>query len=200
MQKQQVKEINSMSYHPLMVNWQHKRITVIGGGIIAERKIKSFLEQGAIITVISPFITDELSKLVENKIIRWKEKKYDQIDTEDALFIIAATNNVRLNEEIVNRCKQHQLTLNVSNHLTGNTIMPATIKRKHLQIAISTNGASPIVAQKIRNHISQILDEQQIEEEITTIAEKRKAIIGKEENAHSKQKQLHALTDILSLE
>ena len=188
-----------MTYHPLMINWQHKKITVIGGGSVAERKIKSYLKTGAIITIISPVITPNLYQLVQEKEISWQEKTYEPTDTEDALYIIAATNNAALNEEIMKSCEPHQLTLNVSNHRSSNTMMPAIMKQENLQIAVSTNGASPIVAQKVRNQIKQLIEAQQLEYNIARIAKKRREIIDEELN-EQKQQQLQLLTSDFILE
>lgn len=189
-----------MSYHPLMINWQDKKITVIGGGNIAERKIKSYLKTGSIITVVSPLITDNLYQLILEKEITWKEKEYERIDTEDAFYIIAATNNAELNERIIKNCKQNQLTLNVSNHQSSNTMMPAIIKRKNLQIAISTNGASPIVAKKIRDRITQMIVAEQLDERIALIAKKRRVIIEEERDKQTRKNKLQMITRRFSIE
>lgn len=189
-----------MTYHPLMINWQDKIITVIGGGKIAERKIKSYVGSGARITVVSPSVTEDLYQLILEKEVNWKEKHYERIDTEDAFYIIAATSNPALNERIIKNCKQNQLSLNVSNHQSSNTMMPAIIKRKNLQIAISTNGASPMLAKKIRDQIRKMIEAEGLDEEIANIAKQRRAIIAEEADQQVKEEKLHMITSRFSLE
>ena len=179
-----------MTYHPLFINWKDKNITLIGGGSIAERKLLSLLNIGANITVISPSLTSKLQALTERKCFTWHQRKYEVGDVKDAFFVIAATNHSALNADIVSHCAVDQLTLNVSDHLSSNTIMPAIIKRPPLQIAISTTGASPHLAKKIRDEINHLLDQLFLEEEMSMLFEKRKQIVQTVKDEEEKQRQL----------
>lgn len=146
-----------MTYHPLYINWQNRKITVIGAGKIAERKILSFLYTGAQITVISPTITNRLKDLANQHQIYWKQKHYQVTDVCHTFFLIAATNNAQLNKQIIKDCSDVPLTLNVSDHTTSNSMMPAIIPLKHFQLTISSFGKNPQATKQFKKTITPIL-------------------------------------------
>lgn len=148
-----------MLYSPLMIDFTDKKIVVIGGGKVASRKVKSYIDSAAEIKIVSPTVTAEIaSYFIEGK-VNWKKRYFKSADVVDAFFVIAATNNTALNQTIIQECHVNQLTLNVSAASAGNTITPANITRGNIQVAVSTNGMSPIVAKRIRDKIAVLLDE-----------------------------------------
>ncbi|HDR7714868.1 MULTISPECIES: NAD(P)-binding protein [Bacillus cereus group] len=145
--------------YPLTVRVEKKRVVVIGGGKVAGFKIIPLLKQGADIIVISPELDANLVKLVEEKKIRWYQRDYEKSDIKDAFLVVAASSDVVLNEQIAEDSAANQLVNVITNPESGNVHFPAAIHRGLLNVAVSTGGASPKLAKKIRDDIANKYDE-----------------------------------------
>ncbi len=148
-----------MSVYPLTVRIRNKRVVVIGGGRVASYKIAPLLKEGANIVVVSRDLDKSLMKLVESKKIRWFQKDYEKSDLEDAFLVVAATSDAILNEHIAQDASLNQLVNVITNPESGNVHFPATMHRGKLNVAVSTGGASPKLAKKIRDDIAMKYDE-----------------------------------------
>ncbi|PGD36992.1 NAD(P)-binding protein [Bacillus wiedmannii] len=145
--------------YPLTVRVEKKRVVVIGGGKIAGFKIIPLLKQGADIIVISPELDANLVKLVEEKQIRWYQREYEKSDIQGAFLVVAASSDAVLNEQIAEDSTENQLVNVITNPESGNVHFPAAIHRGLLNVAVSTGGASPKLAKKIRDDIANKYDE-----------------------------------------
>ncbi|GAB6432609.1 MULTISPECIES: NAD(P)-binding protein [Bacillus] len=145
--------------YPLTVRVEKKRVVVIGGGKVAGFKIIPLLKQGADIVVISPELDGNLVKLVEEKQIRWYQREYEKSDIKDAFLVVAASGDAVLNEQIAEDSSENQLVNVITNPESGNVHFPAAIHRGLLNVAVSTGGASPKLAKKIRDDIANKYDE-----------------------------------------
>ncbi|MEK4706357.1 NAD(P)-binding protein [Bacillus sp. FSL R10-2780] len=145
--------------YPLTVRVDKKRVVVIGGGKVAGFKIIPLLKQGADIVVVSTELDANLVKLVEEKQIRWYQREYEKSDIKDAFLVVAATSNSVLNEQIAEDASVNQLVNVITNPESGNVHFPAAIHRGLLNVAVSTGGASPKLAKKIRDDIANKYDE-----------------------------------------
>ncbi|PFS11993.1 precorrin-2 dehydrogenase [Bacillus cereus] len=145
--------------YPLTVRVDKKRVVVIGGGKVAGFKIVPLLKQGADIIVISTELDANLVKLVEEKQIRWYQREYKKSDINDAFLVVAATSDSVLNEQIAEDASANQLVNVITNPESGNVHFPAAIHRGLLNVAVSTGGASPKLAKKIRDDIANKYDE-----------------------------------------
>ncbi len=148
-----------MSVYPLTLRIEKKRVVVIGGGRVAAFKIVPLLQEGADIVVVSRELDKSLVGLVEAKKIRWFQKQYEKSDIEGAFLVVAATSDPKLNESIVKDAPSNQLVNVITNPESGNVHFPATIHRGKLNVAVSTGGASPKLAKKIRDDIAVKYDE-----------------------------------------
>ncbi|EMT45108.1 MULTISPECIES: NAD(P)-dependent oxidoreductase [Anoxybacillus] len=144
---------------PLFVRMTGKKVVIAGGGQIAYRRLLPLLDEGACITVISPTAIDAIVHLAEQKKIIWHARHIEPADYVDAFFIIAATNDRHVNEQIATHAAPNQLVNVASDHLVGNVHVPAFFSRGKLKIAITTGGASPILAKEIKAQLEQIFDE-----------------------------------------
>lgn len=141
-------------YYPLMIDLNDRSCVVIGGGKVAERKIESLLAAGGIVTTISPEATPKIEKLFSERKITWEQRGYNQGDLKGHFLVIIATDNPVINSNIyqdVNHAIQLVNIVDSPNLCTF--IVPSTVKRGHLQIAISTQGASPGLAKTIRQKL-----------------------------------------------
>lgn len=145
--------------YPLTVRVNEKRVVVIGGGKVAGFKIIPLLKQGADIVVISPELDANLVKLVEEKKIRWYQREYEKSDIKNAFLVVAASSDSILNEQVAEDAAENQLVNVITNPESGNVHFPAAIHRGLLNIAVSTGGASPKLAKKIRDDIANKYDE-----------------------------------------
>ena len=145
--------------YPLTVRVNEKRVVVIGGGKVAGFKIFPLLKQGADIVVISPELDANLVKLVEEKKIRWYQREYEKSDIKSAFLVVAASSDSILNEQVAEDAAENQLVNVITNPESGNVHFPAAIHRGLLNIAVSTGGASPKLAKKIRDDIANKYDE-----------------------------------------
>ncbi|EEK74179.1 Precorrin-2 dehydrogenase [Bacillus mycoides] len=98
-------------------------------------------------------------KLVEEKQIRWYQREYEKSDIKDAFLVVAATSDSVLNEQIAEDAAVNQLVNVITNPESGNVHFPAAIHRGLLNVAVSTGGASPKLAKKIRDDIANKYDE-----------------------------------------
>ncbi|MEK4738414.1 MULTISPECIES: NAD(P)-binding protein [Bacillus] len=145
--------------YPLTVRVDKKRVVVIGGGKVAGFKIIPLLKQGADIVVVSTELDANLVKLVEEKQIRWYQREYEKSDIKDAFLVVAATSDSVLNERIAEDVSVNQLVNVITNPESGNVHFPAAFHRGLLNVAVSTGGASPKLAKKIRDDIANKYDE-----------------------------------------
>jgi len=140
-----------MSYYPVFLDLSCKKTVVIGGGVVAQRKIETLLECGANIHVISRDLTPELQDMLKKGYIRLLCHEFDESRVEDAFLIIIATNDRDLNQRVSGIARRRNILVNVVDQPEEcSFIVPSVIKRGDLLIAISTSGKSPAMAKRIR--------------------------------------------------
>ncbi|MBR6756161.1 MAG: bifunctional precorrin-2 dehydrogenase/sirohydrochlorin ferrochelatase [Peptococcaceae bacterium] len=136
------------------LNLQDKKCIVVGGGAVAERKILRLLENKAVVTVVSPQLTENLQKLQKQFI--WIADTYQESYLEDSFLVIAATNSREVNQEIAQYCHAHNKLVNIIDSLEeSNFTVNSTVQRGDLLLTISTGGASPALAKKIRQQLEE---------------------------------------------
>ncbi len=121
---------------------------------MAERKVQSLLECGAHVRVVSPVLTGGLIEMASAGTIGYRPGEYRTEDIEGVFLVIAATNSGEVNRKIAADCFARNLLVNaVDDPPNGNFFVPAVVRRGSLQIAISTDGKSPLLARRIREDI-----------------------------------------------
>lgn len=149
-----------MKVYPAMLCLEGKSAVVVGGGKVAERKIRTLLEAGALVTVISPEVTMQIAAWADSGVITWVERKFcEKTDVQEAFLIIAASNDQKVNKQVFYAANPQQL-INVADcPEESNFIVPASFKQGRLIISVSTSGASPGLAAKIKNDLAKQYDE-----------------------------------------
>jgi precorrin-2 dehydrogenase/sirohydrochlorin ferrochelatase len=180
------------SFYPIMLQLAGKKVAVIGGGKVAERKVTGLLGTGALITVISPDATEELKKLADEGKIVWQPTPFSPADVKDALLIFAATNDNQLNQLVKASAEQHQLVTVADAPEESDFHLPSKLKRGRLTIAVSTGGASPMLARKIRANLEQQFD-QSYEDYLEFLFAKRQWILKEVADPDLKRKLLTAI-------
>ncbi|MBI1822147.1 MAG: bifunctional precorrin-2 dehydrogenase/sirohydrochlorin ferrochelatase [Nitrospirae bacterium] len=143
-----------MRYYPIFVNLENRVVIVVGGGPVAERKTLSLIETGANVVLISPDLTVKLKELVHARQIHHLCRFYQPGDLKGAALVIAATDSVEANIQIVRDAESLSLFANnVTSPDHSTFIVPSVIAKKDLQIAISTSGQSPALTRHIREKL-----------------------------------------------
>jgi precorrin-2 dehydrogenase / sirohydrochlorin ferrochelatase len=145
--------------YPISLNLEGKPCVVAGGGKVAYYKLLPLLKEKAEVTVVSPIIIPDIDKLYSEGKINVIRREIEQADYCDAFLIIAATNDQSVNREIYESVRDTKLVNVVSDSKIGNFHIPASLVRGKLLISVSTGGASPMLAKKIRDDLKEVYDE-----------------------------------------
>jgi len=143
--------------YPIMLRLAGRRCVVIGGGRVAERKVAALLEAGADhIDVIAERVTDTLVELEQSLLIRITQRPYEAEDIRQASLVFAATSDSALNARIVREADSQGIWANsASEGSEGSFVTPAVVRRGDLLIGVTTNGASPSLAARIKLELKQ---------------------------------------------
>jgi len=145
-----------MAKYPIFLELDGRSVVVIGGGVVALRKIQTLLATGARLLVVAEHIQDRLTDLCQNQDAKLIKSTYSKDYLDGAFLVIAATDNYRLNKQIYEDCRQLQVLCNVVDvPELCDFFVPAVVKRGDLQIAISTNGLCPAYAALLRKKLEQ---------------------------------------------
>jgi precorrin-2 dehydrogenase / sirohydrochlorin ferrochelatase len=143
-----------MRYYPVFLDLKERLCVVIGGGRVAERKVKSLLRAGARVKVISPQLTASLARLKERKRISHLSRTYRRSDLRGAFLAIGATDDRSINERIFQEAAAGRIPVNVVDDPAHSSfIVPSIVEKKDLLVAISTSGKSPALARVLRQKL-----------------------------------------------
>jgi len=146
-----------MRYYPIFLDMKDKKCLVVGGGAVGIRKALTLEKCGARVKVISERFAKEKDGIKETSIVL-VEKKYEKKDIRGMFLVFAATNNTELNQEIKKDAADSHILCNVADS-SGDSdfLVPSTVDRGDLIVAVSTSGTSPAVAKKIRQDLEGFL-------------------------------------------
>ena len=145
-------------YYPMFADLNGRRCIVVGGGFVAQRKVTTLLRYGADITLISPTITQRLAAYVRAGKIRYLARRFRPTDLRGAWLVYASTDDQRINELVFRTATRQRIFTNVVDQKPlCSFIAPAIFKRGLLTVAISTGGASPTIAKKLRRELDQTI-------------------------------------------
>lgn len=140
-----------MRFYPVGLDIKNKKVVVVGGGKIAERKIRNLLPYKSYISLVSPGLTDYLQKLAERKKIGYFKKKYSITDIKNAFLIFACTSDNKINKKIFRNAEKLGISVNVCDKTElCDFIVPAVIKKNGLLITVSSDGKSPKLSKRFK--------------------------------------------------
>ena len=132
---------------------------MIGGGRVAERKVKNLLFCGARVRVVSPYLTELLSKWVSQGKMDYTPSEYRPSHLKGAFLVYAATSDRKVNAEIARDAARRRLLVNVADAPRESTfILPAVVRKREISIAVSTNGLSPAKSVRIRDRLKTLME------------------------------------------
>jgi len=143
-----------MSYYPILVQLEGMKAVVVGGGVVAQRKIDTLLAYHADVHVVSRDLTPKLSKYLEEQRIKLSGHEFKDSHLDGAFVVIAATDDPLLNRQVSERASARGLLINaVDQPADCNFIVPSILRRGDLLVAVSTSGKSPAFAKKVREEL-----------------------------------------------
>jgi uroporphyrin-III C-methyltransferase / precorrin-2 dehydrogenase / sirohydrochlorin ferrochelatase len=148
-----------MSLYPLFANLGGRRVLVVGGGSVGERKVKALLKSGADIEVGALDFTPQLARHGAEDSIRLRQGAFEERWLDGTWLVIAATGDRALNRCIAEAAGRRRLFVNVVDDAELSSFqVPAVVDRSPLVVAISTAGAAPVLARLVRERIESLLD------------------------------------------
>lgn len=151
-----------MAWLPVMLRLDGLRCVVVGGGAVAERKVCALLEAkadsatGPIVTVVSPVVTDTLAAWASQGRISWEAREYRAGDAAGAAIVFATADKRDVNERAAAEARACGALVNIADDPErSGVLLPSVARRGKLTLAVSTAGASPSAARRIRRELEQ---------------------------------------------
>lgn len=147
-----------MEMFPIFFKLEERPCLVAGAGNIAAPKIDSLLRAGGRVTVVAPRALPELAARAEAGEFVWHQREFAVTDLEDAFLVIAATDLQAVNHTVAEEARARKVLCNsVDDPPDCDFFYPSVVRRGDLQIAISTAGKSPALAQRLRREIDALV-------------------------------------------
>ncbi|MGI9245245.1 MAG: siroheme synthase CysG [Steroidobacteraceae bacterium] len=160
-----------MRYFPLFADLRGRRVLVVGGGAVAERKVRLLLEAGACVRLVAPSISSGLRQWAleypagtadagtTRASLELIEEAFEPVHFAGALLVIAATDNANVNAAVAREGAQRDVLVNVVDVTElSSFIVPAIVDRSPLVIAISSGGVAPVLARLVRERLETLID------------------------------------------
>jgi siroheme synthase-like protein len=147
-----------MGYYPVLLDLAGRRCVMIGGGLVAERRVDGLVTAGAHISVISPRVTRALAALAAEGRIDHEPRAYREGDLAGADLAFVATDAGEVNAAVAREAGERGLWINAADDPARCTfILPALVRRGDLTVAVATGGSSPALARAIREELETYL-------------------------------------------
>ena len=147
-----------MSFFPAYFNLNHKKILLVGGGYIALEKLEKLVDFTKDISVISKEFSADFSSFAKEHNIEMQERLYVEGDIDGFDIVIVATDTVHLHRAIFEESRSSRILVNsVDDTAYCDFIFPSYVKRGDLTISISTSGASPALAKRLRAYMEKLI-------------------------------------------
>ncbi len=145
-----------MTLFPAFLKLENRQVIIIGSGSLAESKLPALLEAGARVRLISPRLNPNLTLQVRAHHLDWWPKLYEPGDLAGAFLVIAATSIPEVNAAVFREAEARNILCNaVDDTANCHFYYGSIVQRGDLQIAISTNGKSPALAQRLRKELAE---------------------------------------------
>ncbi|WDL82459.1 uroporphyrinogen-III C-methyltransferase [Aeromonas bestiarum] len=147
-----------MDYLPIFCRLDNKPVLLVGGGEVAERKVRLLLDAGAHLTVVSPELAPELAALADAGTIDWLAGEFEPAQLAGKWLVVAATDRRDVNALVYQSANQAGIFANVvDDPKRSSFIMPSIIDRSPLMVAISSGGKAPVLARLLREKLEALL-------------------------------------------
>ena len=182
-----------MSLFPIFLKLTARPCTVIGAGKLAESKIESLLAANARVTVIAPRSNARINALADSGELTLHLREYANGDLANQFLAVAATDNPAVNRAVFAEAEAAGVLINaVDDPPFCDFYFPSVVRRGDLQIAISTAGHSPALAQKLRKEINELLP-RDAGDWLAELGNLRREVLAAEPLNESRNQLLHTL-------
>lgn len=138
-------------YYPLFADLRGRRCLVVGAGSVGLEKARGLIDCGASVTIVAPAADPEIGALGA----RWIPREYESDDLDGCFLVCAATSDTAVNRRVFEDAEERRLLCNVADvPELCSFILPAVHRQEPIAIAVSTGGASPALAQRIRDEVA----------------------------------------------
>jgi siroheme synthase-like protein len=185
---------------PAFLKLEGRRCLVVGAGAVGEEKIGGLLRAGADLLVVAPAATEQVRAWAQAGRIRWEARKFRAADLRGAFVVVAATSSAELHEKIFRLARRRGVLCNVvDDPARCDFYYGSVVKRGSLQIAISTAGLSPALAQRLRKKFEEQFGAE-YELWVEELGKTRERLFAKNIEPARRKSLLHRLASELSFE
>jgi len=178
---------------PLFVKLENRAVLVVGAGGIGEPKIRSLLETGARITVVALQASAAVREWAEAAQLTLEKRAFSAADLDGMFLVIAAAGSREVNELVFSEARRRGVLCNVVDVPDQcDFFYPAVVRRGDLQIAISTGGQSPSLAQRLRKQLERQFGPG-YEEWVAQLGEARREVLASSLDGERKRQLLQSL-------
>src|SRR6266403_2952176 len=178
---------------PMFLKLSARPCLVVGAGTIAESKIASLFEAGGRVRVVAPEATPQVRSWAHSNSIEWHQRLFQADDLEGMFLVVAATSSTELHQRIFAQATQRGVLCNIVDvPPLCDFYYPSVVQRGALQIAISTAGQSPALAQRLRKQL-EVQFGPEYEAWVTVLGEARAEIAARDLSPEDRKELLHQL-------
>lgn len=147
-----------MNYFPIFVPLRGRTVLVVGGGEIAARKVRLLRKAGACIRLVAPAVTAELAELARSGAVEWRARRFQDSDLLNTTMVFGATDVERVDAAVASVAKLAGIPVNAVDRPGLSTfVVPAIVDRSPIVVGISSGGAAPVLARRVRAQIESLL-------------------------------------------
>jgi len=147
-----------MNFLPIFLRLEQQPCVVVGGGEVAARKVHLLRGAGAQVTLVAPALCPSLQRLHVEQDIVWRDGEFTAQDLDQAVLVVAATNDAAVNRQVSALARQQRIPVNVVDQpALCSFIFPSIIDRSPVVVAISTGGSSPVLARMLRARLETLI-------------------------------------------
>lgn len=181
------------SLFPMFLKLSGRPCLVVGAGTVAESKIESLMVTGARLRVVAPEATPVVQSWAEAKKIDWEQRRFQPADLKGMFLVVAATSSTKLHRKIFREAKRRGVRCNVVDvPELCDFYYPSVVQRGALQIAISTAGKSPSLAQRLRKELEEQFGPE-YEPWLEHLGKMRENIFAANLDPEERKRRLHAV-------
>jgi precorrin-2 dehydrogenase/sirohydrochlorin ferrochelatase len=182
-----------MSLFPIVLKLAGRACLVVGAGAVGETKIAGLLAAGADVRVVAPQATPVVAEWARSGAIQWEAREFVPADLRERFLVVAATSSKEVNDLVFREARRRGVLCNVvDDPVRCDFYYPAVVRRGDLQIAISTNGHSPALAQRLRRQLEEQFGPE-YEPWVAQLGEARKKLFARRMDPERRRRILHRL-------
>ena len=189
-----------MKLFPLFLKLEGRRCLVVGAGSIAESKITGLVGTGSEVVVVAPQARPEIQDLARRGKLEWRKREFEVADLDGMFLVVAATSSTAVHERIFQEATPRGVLCNIVDvPKLCDFYYPAIVRRGDLQIAVSTAGQSPALAQRLRKD----LEEQfgvEYQDWLVELGRARDEMTAGDMSAEERKRRLHEMVTAAAFE